>query len=117
MKQFVRFLLVIAAALHPAAHAQGDGSNWGKITELYVDAEMTVLRLQFSRPIVNPANCEGGDFYVRELDGSEASDRFMRAVLAAHLANRNVKFWIEGCTAAQWWGHTRPQIHDIYIGR
>jgi hypothetical protein len=109
---------IIAGVLQSAStHAEGDaGSNWGKITEFYVDAQMSVMRLQFSREVVNPANCEGADFYVRELDDSEASDRFLRVVLAAHLANKKVEFWIDGCTRAKWWGKTRPQIHDIYIG-
>jgi hypothetical protein len=60
--------------------------------------------LQFSRDVVNSANCEGADFYVRELDDSAASDRFLRVVLAAHLASKKVKFWINGCTKAKWWG-------------
>jgi hypothetical protein len=114
----VTFMLLIAAILPSAApRADGDaGSNWGKITEFYVDAKGSVMVLHFSRDIVNPANCEGADVYVRELDDSVASDRFLRVALAAHLANRKVKFWIEGCTKAKWWGKTRPQIYDIYIG-
>jgi hypothetical protein len=109
-------LLVAALPSLAAADDDGDGSNWGRITEVYVDAKGTVLRLQFSREVVNPGKCEGGDFYVRELDDSPGSDRFLKTVIAAHLANRKVKFWIEGCTRAKWWGKTRPQITDIYIG-
>lgn len=119
VRQFIVIaVLIIAGILRPAAaRAEGDGgSNWGKITEFYVDAKGSVMRLQFSRPVVNPANCEGADFYVLELDNSAASDRFLRVVLAAHLANQKVKFWIDGCTKAKWWGKTRPQIYDIYIG-
>ena len=120
MKQFIAIVILLGAPILQlaAADAEGEaGSGWGKITEVYVDAEVSVLRLQFSRAIVNPANCEGGDFYVRELDDSTASDSFLRAVLAAHLANRRVKFWVSGCTKSRWWGKTRPQIYDIYIGR
>jgi len=117
MREFILItVLVIAGMFRPAAHAQGDGSNWGKITELYVDAKMSVVRLSFSRPVVNPSNCEGGDFYMLELDDSPDGERFLRVLLAAHLANRKVKFWVDGCTKAQWWGKTRPQIYDIYIG-
>jgi hypothetical protein len=32
-----------------------------------------------------------------ELDGSAASERFVRVVLAAHLAKRKVKLWVDGC--------------------
>ena len=99
-----------------SAGAEGDGSNWGRITEFYVDAKMTVMKLQFSRPAINPGNCEAGDFYMLELDGSAASENFVRVVLAAHLANRKVKFWVDGCTKERWWGKTRPLIRDIYIG-
>jgi hypothetical protein len=110
-------MLVIAAIANPGpALAEGDaGSGWGRITEVYVDAAGTLLRVQFSGKIVNPGGCEGADFYVRELDDSVASDRFLRVVLAAHLADRRVKFWIDGCSKAQWWGKTRPQIYDIYV--
>jgi hypothetical protein len=110
--------LVLAVLLCcPAAHAQQeDGSGWGRMTEVNVDAEGKVLRIDFSKDIVNPGNCEGGDFYIRELDGSAASEQFVRVVLAAHLANRKVKFWIVGCTKSKWWGKTRPQIIDIYVG-
>lgn len=78
--------------------------------------QFIVLRLQFSRPIVNPANCEGADFYVRELGVSADTDRFLRIVLADHLANRRVRFWIDGFVKSRWRGETRPEIHDIDIG-
>ncbi len=109
-------LVIISFASAGEALADGDaGSGWGKIEEVYVDAQGSVLRLQFSEKVVNPGGCEGADFYVRELDDSVASDRFLRVVLAAHLAGRKVKFWVDGCSKSQWWGKTRPQIYDIYI--
>ena len=109
-------MLAIAGATSIRAADEGDGSNWGTIEQLYVDAAGTVLRIDFSRDVVNPSHCEGGDFYVRELDNSPASDRFVKTVVAAQLADRKVKFWVEGCSRAQWWGKNRPQIIDIYIG-
>jgi len=118
VRQLVLIVTVLIAAIlrSAVAHADGDASNWGMITKLYVDAKVTVMRVDFSRAIINPANCEGGDFYIRELDDSAASERFLQAVLGAHLANKKVEFWIDGCTKAKWWGKTRPQIYDIYIG-
>jgi hypothetical protein len=115
----VSTVLVVAGMLQAAAaNAEGNaGSGWGRITQVYVNAEVSVMRLEFSETIVNPADCEGADFYVRELDDSAASDQFARIVLAAHLADRKVKFWIDGCSKSRWWGKTRPQIIDIYIGR
>lgn len=117
MRQYVVICMFAVTVLGmPASYAQDEaGSDWGKITEFYVDAEGTVLRVRFSRQIVNPAGCEGADFYIRELDGSAASEQFLRIVLAAHLADRSVEFWISGCTQSQWWGKTRPHIYDIYI--
>jgi hypothetical protein len=115
----MKTLALIMFAMLPSmvAYASGDeGSNWGRMTEVYVSGDGHVMRVRFSRPIVNPAGCEGADFYVRELDDSVASDRFLRAVLAAHLAGRKVEFWITGCTKSRWWGKTRPQIYDVYIG-
>ena len=109
-------VLAIAGITPSVAEDDGDGSNWGKIVEVYVDAAGTVMRLDFSREVVNPSGCEGGDFYIRELDNSPASERFVRTVVAAHLANRKVKFWVQGCSKARWWGKTRPQIIDVYIG-
>ena len=117
--QAVKTLALVLLMFLPSmvALAAGDeGSNWGRMTEVYLSGDGHVLRVRFSRPIVNPARCEGGDFYVRELDDSAASDRFLKTVLAAHLADRKVEFWIVGCTKSRWWGKTRPQIYDIYIG-
>lgn len=118
MRHFIAGTILVIGALASAGPvlAEGDaGSGWGNITELYLDAAGTVLRVRFSGEIVNPGGCEGGDFYVRELDDSTASDRFLRVVLAAHLADRRVKFWIDGCSKSRWWGKTRPQIYDIYL--
>lgn len=115
----MRTLVLVLFTMLPSmvAYASGDeGSNWGRMTEVYVSGDGRVMRVRFSRPIVNPAGCEGADFYVRELDDSVASDRFLKTVLAAHLAGRKVEFWITGCTKLRWWGKTRPQIFDIYIG-
>lgn len=116
-KLFLITVLVAAGSLSgAAADDDGDGSNWGKIKEVYVDAAGTVLRVDFSRTPVNPSKCEGADFYIRELDNSPASDRFVKTVVAAHLANRKVKFWINGCSKHRWWGKTQPQFIDMYIG-
>ena len=118
MRRILLVTLLIVTTMTGPELAWGDedaGSGWGKITQVYVDAQGQVLRVDFSRSIVNPGGCEGGDFYVRELDDSVASDSFLRVVMAAHLAGREVEFWIDGCSKSQWWGKTRPQIYDIYI--
>lgn len=110
-------VIILVTFLQPITvlAGEGAGSLWGTITEVNINAEGTVLRVRFSNPIVNPSNCEGHDFYIRELDDSMASDRFVRMVMAALLANAEVEFWIDGCTKSRWWGKTQPQIYDIYV--
>lgn len=110
-------LLILILSVMPSLVFAGEGSEWGKIIEVYVSADGTVMRVRFSEPIVNPDACEGEDFYIRELDESMGSDRFVKAVLAAHMADMKVDFWIEGCSKAKWWGKTRPVMFDIYIRR
>lgn len=108
--------IVLACLLAgPSMAGEGAGSGWGRITELYMTADGLLLRIRFSRPVENPDGCEGAEFYVRELDESVGSDRFFRAVLAAHTAGRDVEFWVSGCSQSPWWGKTRPQVYDIYI--
>jgi hypothetical protein len=114
VRHFILMTVLILAGIPQAGASaeEGDGSNWGKITAVYVDAKGSVLRVVFSRPVVNPSGCEGGDFYVRELDDSAASDRFVKTVLAAHLANREVEFWVYGCTKSRWWGKFMPKPRE-----
>ena len=88
-------------------------SGWGKMTEVYVTADGSIVRIRFDQPI-NQYNCGAGVFYVRELD-SPNSDRFLSTLLSAFAAGREVNFWIDSCTSSAWWGNTRPQPHDIYV--
>lgn len=106
-------LLLIASTM--TAHAVGVGSGWGTITQLNIPADGSMVKIWFSQPIVNPAGCTGGEFYIRELDNSVASNRFLSAILTAFTAKKNVSFWIEGCTQNPWWGKTRPQLYDVYM--
>ena len=66
---FVAVLLLFSAA---EVNAAGVGSGWGKITQLHIRANGTVLMFRFSQPIVNPTVCEGGEFYIRELNDTPA---------------------------------------------
>lgn len=116
MKKLCRILVAIFLLLSVVkVHAVGTGSGWGTITQVNIPASGGMVRFSFSQPIVNPAVCEGTDFYVRELDNSVASSRYLSAILTAYTAQKEVSFWIEGCTQGQWWGKTRPQPDDIYM--
>jgi len=110
MKKLLFSLLLISSSIFAA-----EGSGVGKIKELYIDAQGTFVRLQFSQPIKNPENCQKAVFYMLELDDSPGSNRYLSSVLAAYMAQKNVSFWINGCTKKSYWGGTQPQLHDIYM--
>lgn len=95
----------------------GEGSGLGTITTLYVKPNANWVRVNFSNTIKNPDGCDenGLQFYVFELDGSKASDRFYSALLAAYAAKKNISFWISGCSTAEPWGIERPKIYDMYM--
>ena len=93
----------------------GAGSGNGKITQMHIDALGTRVRINFSEPIVNPEGCQKAEFYMLELNDSNSSSRYVAALLSAYTAEKTVYFWISGCTTGQYWGGTRPQLHDIYL--
>ncbi len=93
----------------------GIGSGNGKITQLYINATGTLVRVKFSQPIKNPGNCPRSEFYIRDLYDNSGSDRFLSALLAAYTAQKNVSFWVDGCTERNYWGGTWPRIHDIHM--
>ena len=81
-----------------------------------MDESGETLRIHFSNPIVNPDNCTGDEYYMFELSLLTGDpDRFVSMVLSAHLAQREVHMWIDGCTVANHWGATRPLARDINI--
>ena len=93
----------------------GASSGNGAISQLYVNARGTIVRVHFSAPIVNPDGCQKAEFYMLELDDSNSSSRYVAALLSAYTAEKTVQFWISGCTTGQYWGGTRPKLHDIYL--
>ena len=111
MKNILGICLLL---LMPLAHA-GFDSGVGKITMLYMKPNANWVRINFSKPIKNEKNCGEKGFYIAELDDSRASDRFYSALLAAHAAQRDVSFWISGCSDVAPWGSTRPKIYDTYL--
>jgi hypothetical protein len=113
MKLLTIFLTAITLFL-PTYSFAGQGSGWGKIIELNINKHGRLM-IRFSKKIVNPDNCQRGDFYIVEKSDSNAANRFYSAILAAHAANKDVQFWISGCTKNKHWGYTRPTPYDIYI--
>lgn len=107
-------IFVMWIAGMPNAALAGQMSEPAKITELYVPATGDVIRIRLDKPLVNPDQCGGGDFYIKELT-TAAQDRFVSTVMSAFLAGKTVAFWISGCTAGPYWGATRPVMTDIYV--
>lgn len=115
MQKFKIELILLFAVLVPLVAYAGQISGVGTIQRLNVPADGSFVRIDFSEPIVNPDGCGGADFYIRELDNTPGSQRFMAAVMSAFIAQKPVAFWIAGCTDKVHWGTTRPKVFDIYI--
>ena len=92
----------------------GAGSGHGKITQLWTDSGGNAAFIRFSNPIV-PVGCEGGELYVVDLDNTHGSSRFYSTLLAAYISQKEVQFWIDGCSNYRIWGKNRGHIYDIYL--
>lgn len=114
MKLITTLLLLMIAIVLSQPVVAGESSGWGEITELNINKHGRV-RIKFSKPIVNPDNCERTEFYIVESDDSVGAKQFFSAILAAHTAGKQVSFWISGCTPGKHWGFTRPMAYDIYM--
>ncbi len=53
--------------------------------------------------------------YVRTLDSSPASSRFVALITTAFVSGKTAYFWLSRCTSGVYWGGTRPVPHDIYL--
>ncbi|NQY33696.1 MAG: hypothetical protein HRT37_01750 [Alteromonadaceae bacterium] len=93
----------------------GERSDWGTITEFYVIGDGSAVRIRFSEAIVNPEGCTGTEYYMRELDETSGSNRFFSTLLAAYSSKAQVNIFISGCTSINWWGKTRPHMHEISV--
>ena len=112
MKSLAVIMVVLTLAFPHYCFATQSGK--GKITQLNINKHGRMM-IRFSQKIVNPENCQRGEFYIVEKSDSNAANRFYSAILAAHMANKTVEFWISGCTKGKHWGYTRPTPYDIYI--
>jgi len=108
----IAFILLLVASSQLFA---GASSGNGKITELYINAKGTLVRLQFSEGIINPAGCQKSNYYIAELDQSNGDSRFLASLVAAYAAQSTIMFWINGCTTHPHWGGTQPKLNDIYM--
>jgi hypothetical protein len=114
----ISVLTVVASLLIGGTAAAGAWSKKGTINVVRLPGSGDSIRIDFSEDIVQPDEdnpCGGAEYYIRELDETAGSSRFVSAVLAAFLAGKQVSFWIKNCTTNAHWGSTRPQPADIYI--
>ncbi|MCB1214374.1 MAG: hypothetical protein KDK66_02740 [Deltaproteobacteria bacterium] len=115
MKTINRLLLITLLLLPNLVFAASESSGVGKITSLNLAANGAILKVTFSQPYVNPGNCGAANAYIRELDDSPVNQRFYSTALAAYIAKKDVKFWIDDCTTNPWWTDTYPRIWGIEI--
>jgi len=113
-RQIKLLLLPVLLALSVNLFA-GAGSGDGTITDLYVNAKGTMIRVHFSKPIVNPDGCDKADYYMLELDPADNNNPFVSFLLSAHVSQTTVWFWISGCTSGAYWGGTHPQLHEVFL--
>lgn len=108
-----RYLISMIFVLISSPAFSGQTSGWGKITALYIDADSTFVRLSFSQAIVNPDSCSASQWYIKEVSGGNSF--FISEILAAFHSQKDVRFWISGCTTGSYWGGTQPQLSDIEV--
>lgn len=91
------------------AGASGGGTAWGKITLLYDNVNWTMV--QVSGVTDNPDGCSQVDYYaLNQTDINYAT--LHGTLLAAQLANKDVKFWVNGCGGQS---NTRPHIMSVLV--
>ena len=95
-----RLVFILAMVMANTVFAGASSGN-GKITELYINAKGTLVRLQFSEGIINPAGCQKSNYYIAELDQSNGDSRFLASLVAAYAAQSTIMFWINGCTTTR----------------
>ena len=90
-------------------HAAGGGTGWGKVTETYVNFGWTMVKVNgFSD---NPDACTSIDYYA--LNPTDPNYNTLHAtLLSAHMANRDVRFWVHGCGGQS---NSRPRIVSIFV--
>jgi hypothetical protein len=90
------------------AYASGS-TAWGKITVTYVNGGWTMVKVDgFSD---NPDECADVDYYA--LHPNDPNYKVLHAaLLSAHIANRYVRFWVDGCSGQ---GQSRPHIVSVFV--
>ena len=83
----------------------------GRIT--YVNAESNIVRIRLdATDLKNPDNCGKTDVVMLKGD-SKNEERQYALIMAAFMANKPVKVYLNGCEPG--WGTTFPRLSAIYV--
>ena len=108
-KTFKIFLLFVIFITSTTALAASGSSSWGKVSEVYVHGGWTMVRV--TGVSENPSQCTGITYYA--LHPSDANYEVLHStLLAAHLANKDVRFWLNGCSGQN---NKYPHIVSVFI--
>lgn len=93
-----------------AIHANGNGgTGWGLVTETYVNSGWTMVKV--SGVSENPDECMSTVYYA--LNPSQPSYTiFHSTLLAAHMAGKQVRFWVSGCGGQN---DKYPKIVSVFV--
>ena len=85
----------------------GGSTNYGEITELYVNNNWTMVRVQ--GVTANPDSCSGSGYYA--LNPADKNYEILHStLLTAQIAGRKVKFYLSGCS-----GQSQKYPHIISV--
>lgn len=111
----MRYLIsIIVISLISSYSYAGKTSGWGTIESLLVRGDSKVVRVIFSKTQENPDGCTGAaDWYINEL--TSENNVFMSQLIAAFYSQKEVRFWIAGCTSGLHYNKTWPNMYDIEV--
>ena len=109
-------LLIVLFSLVITTHAVAEMSGNGKITTLNQSNYSDVVRVDFSRSVVDmDPPCESSDYYTIKLGDDARSDRLFSMLLAAQMSGREVNLFLGGCLKLTDSKPSVPQIKGIYL--
>ena len=109
-------LLIVLFSLIISTHTIAEMSGKGTITTLNQSNYSDVLRVDFSRSVVDmDPPCESSDYYTIKLGDGARSERLFSMLLAAQMSGREVNLFLGGCLKQTNSRPSVPQIKGIYL--
>ncbi len=111
--KFLLLLLLFTVALSNALLANGWLTSDGSATITRLQAEGGLFVVDFAaQDKSNPDNCAQSNVAIVD-DQTVNGDRLVSLLMAAHMAEKNIKLYATGCVSA--WGSTYPKIHAVLV--